>query len=277
MSRASEKVRLRLQELQIEAKKSLGQNFLVSDHVIQKIIAAATDIPSQKLIEIGPGLGALTDDLLALNRPTTLIEFDSTIAAYWKSRLSNNQQLVEADALRLDWSQLIESETLLVSNLPYQISSSLVIDRSVDDIPLKAMVLMFQKEVAQKIMAKGSDFGLLSAVAQSFWKIETLLEAGPSDFNPPPKIASRVLVFKRFDRQINAPREYLKFLKACFLHPRKFMIAGLQERLPFKKDQILTAYEKLGMDPKIRSGQLSVDALIKLHHLLQEEAGKGIV
>lgn len=277
MSQASEKVKSRLLELQTEAKKSLGQNFLVSDQVIQKIIQAAAKIESENLIEIGPGLGALTDDLLALNRKTVLIEFDAVIANYWQSRINPPNHLIKGDALQVDWTNLTGPETLLVSNLPYQISSSLVIDRSVDEKPLKAMILMFQKEVAQKIVSKDSDFGLLSAVAQSFWKIEKLLDAGSGDFNPPPKISSRVLIFQRMDLGIQHPKSYLKFLKACFLHPRKFMITGLTERIPLSKEQILSCYSKLGLDPKVRSGQLSVDQLIKLHHLLQQTTSQGMV
>ena len=168
---ARERLMQRLEELQHKAKKSLGQNFLVSDLVISKILKKVELQNPKSLIEIGPGLGALTEGLLELKTTLKLIEMDHNFATYWKDR---GCDLVQGDALQLDWKPISSSETGLVSNLPYQISSSLVIDRSLDLEPLAFMVLMFQKEVAQRIQApaRRDDYGMLSVIAQNFWKIE---------------------------------------------------------------------------------------------------------
>ena len=111
------------------AKRSLGQNFLVSDAIIRKILQAAFDTRPTTLIEVGPGPGALTEGLRRIGAPMTLIELDTGLAEYWRSQ---GMTVVEADALQLNWAPLIpDGRTVLVSNLPYQISSSLVIERSI--------------------------------------------------------------------------------------------------------------------------------------------------
>ena len=201
MHSLKEKIKKRQDELGLTAKRSLGQNFLVSETTVQKIVDAARRIGSERIVEIGPGLGSLTDEIVKLDRPTKLIEFDSKIAQYWTVFFGEkkNVSVVECDALKFDWEALDDKKkTILVSNLPYQISSRLVIDRTLDSELLSGMILMFQKEVAQKINAKlgTSDSGFISVFIQSFWNISNLLEAGPRDFFPSPKVASRVLVFQ---------------------------------------------------------------------------------
>jgi 16S rRNA (adenine1518-N6/adenine1519-N6)-dimethyltransferase len=221
----------RLEELGHTAKKSLGQNFLVSDLVIEKILRkVALQVELQKaerLIEIGPGLGALTEGLLESKTSLQLIEMDQALAAYWRGR---GCQVLEADALQIDWNNLITPGAALVSNLPYQISSSIVIERSLDPKPLAFMVLMFQKEVAQRIQApaRRDDYGMLSVMAQNFWEISMVSEAGPKDFYPPPKIASRVLFFKPLDTPITDRPFFLKLVKEAFKQRRKLLKSNLR-------------------------------------------------
>ena len=211
----------------IEAKKSLGQNFLVSDAVINKILEAAKSFRPENLIEIGPGPGALTDHLKQWSLPLKLIELDRNLASYWREQ---GCEVIEADALQIDWKNLIAGQNVvLISNLPYQISSSLVIDRSLEEEGLQAMVLMFQKEVAQRINAEKSSehYGLLSVIAQNFWQIKTVSEAGPRDFSPAPRVASRVLAFTKKKSEIKNRKKFLKFVKAAFSQRRKQMKSNL--------------------------------------------------
>lgn len=258
-----------LAALGIEPKKSLGQNFLVSDHVIQKIIGAAEKTKPRFLLEIGPGPGALTFHLKSLTENYQLIELDRVISEYWRSQ---GLKLIEADALQLDWSPFFTEQRplTLVSNLPYQISSSLVIDRSLDPEPFDHMILMFQKEVAQRLRARQKDelYGMLSVVAQSFWKMETLTEAGPGDFFPPPKVASRVLTFSKKESPVGDKRKYFRFVKAAFVHPRKLMASNLQEQLPITKEKAGDILKKLGLPEKARAGELSVQQFVDFYHEL---------
>ncbi len=224
---ARERLMQRLDELQHRAKKSLGQNFLVSDLVISKILQKVESQKPQKLIEIGPGLGALTEGLLEMKVPLKLIEMDHNFASYWKER---GCDLLQGDALQIDWSQILSSDSALISNLPYQISSSIVIERSLDPEPLAFMILMFQKEVAQRIQApaRRDDYGMLSVIAQNFWKVEIVSEAGPKDFQPPPKVASRVLYFKPLQTPIADRRFFLRLVKEAFRQRRKLLKSNLR-------------------------------------------------
>lgn len=278
-------IKEKLAALGIQPKKSLGQNFLISEIVINKIISKVEQQKAKKLIEIGPGLGALTESLLSLGLPMTVLELDSVFAEQWRKRANGLREsnestdrsekricdgsifeIAECDALRWDsWTTLQNAEdTVLVSNLPYQISSSIVIDRSVEKPFIKAMVLMFQKEVAQRIMAlhKTESYGLLSVIAQTFWDVEKLVDAGPKDFFPPPQIASRVLYFKRKVAPIEDPKRYLKWVKAGFAHRRKLLKSnlGAVNRNP----EVLI--EKMSLNPQCRAEELTVAQWIELYN-----------
>lgn len=268
MISARERLRRRMEQLEIEPKKSLGQNFLVSDHVIQKIMSAAKLLRPKTLVEVGPGLGALTDELKNICDNYTLVELDSTFAQYWREQ---KMKVIEADALQMDWNDIEgDRPKILVSNLPYQISSSLVIERSLDVLPLDGMVLMFQKEVAQRMKAKCGDstYGFLSVIAQSFWKIETLLEAGPGDFWPPPKIASRVLVFQNLASPVQQKDSYLQFLKACFSQPRKLLLSNLKNELGIDKEKLLGCFAGLKLGEKARAQELTLTQFLDLYKSL---------
>lgn len=237
-----ERLLARLRELGVDPKRSLGQNFLVSDLVVERILASAKLFPFSEIVEVGPGLGALTEDLVSLSKdtqaPLTLLELDRNFAQIWHERGEKSglpSRVVEGDALQLDWSTLgLKENALFVSNLPYQISSSLVIERSLEPAGITRMILMFQKEVAQRIAAraKSPDYGLLTVIAQTFWETSTVCEAGPRDFFPPPNVASRVLSFRwRKDNELLASgataQGFLTFVKAAFSHRRKLLSRNL--------------------------------------------------
>ncbi len=270
MESAKDRLQKRANELQHEARKSLGQNFLVSDHVINKILEATqaclAEVEKKSLIEIGPGLGAITDLLLKLETHYQAIELDYNLFSYWKNQ---NVSIIHADALQADWSD-IDAE-LLVSNLPYQISSSIVIEKSVYPYTLKFMVLMFQKEVAQRIRAacKTENYGMLSVVSQEFWAIETVCDAGPRDFSPPPKVASRVLKFSRKESAIKNRKKYLQFVKSCFQQRRRILKSNLPSVHAEQVTQWLVG-EKLS--EKARAEELTPDQFKKLYfHLNPSE------
>lgn len=264
---ALERLEKRLDELKIFAKKSLGQNFLISDGVINKILASVEEEKPTLVIEIGPGCGALTDLLTEKYKDLTLIELDRSLAEFWRSQ---SFTVIEADALQMDWN--FSAEHLLVSNLPYQISSSLVIDRSLDEVPLKAMILMFQKEVAQRIRAvqQTEHYGMLSVIAQEFWTIQTVCDAGSREFKPAPKVSSRVLKFIPRKSNITDKKQYLGFVKTCFKQRRRVLstnITSLDATFDKSKlSQWLTDNEK---SQKIRVEELSPVEINSLYNFLR--------
>lgn len=253
---AREKLKLRLEELNHTAKKSLGQNFLVADHVIDKIISQAARVANGGLVEIGPGLGALTDALKKIDPELHVIEFDHGLAEYWRGQ---NLNVIEQDALKYDWTQI--SKKSLISNLPYQIAASLVVELSITETCIENMVLMFQKEVAQRIKSVGDDdhYGFLSVIAQLFWDVEKLCDAGPGDFSPPPKIASRVLTFKKkLNPAITDRHDLLKFVKNIFQNRRRQIKSILKSFMTDEEtNQSMAYFEKLEKPMTLRTEELN--------------------
>lgn len=253
-----ERLNLFFSKFPIEAKKALGQNFLVSDYAVTKMISCLKEMSFEHIVEIGPGPGALTDVLRTLDPKLTVLELDNFFHEYW---FGQGLDAIHTDALRWDWKSEIKSpeKTILISNLPYQISSAIVIDRSLDEVPLSAMILMFQKEVAQKIRMKSktSEFGLLSVIAQVFWDIETVCDLSPKDFLPAPKVASRVLSFKAKAHQIQDKRSFLVFCKAGFAQKRKLLKKNLLTLNQMDPQKIIASFQKLNLNETSRAEELS--------------------
>jgi 16S rRNA (adenine1518-N6/adenine1519-N6)-dimethyltransferase len=270
-----EQILEKLKEMGVEPKRSLGQNFLVADQTIEKILFAAKQYVKDSIIEVGPGLGALTDGLLEFGKKTLLIELDRDFSKYWRDK---GIEVIEADALQVDWKTLALPEgTLLVSNLPYQISSSVVVDRSVEPAGVSTMILMFQKEVAQRLVAKAKtkDYGLLTVIAQTFWDVRFLVEAAPGAFYPQPNVASRVLTFRRQEpKDLQDPNQFLKFVKAAFAQRRKLLtknlLTGFFNGDKSKAAAIEKGLQEIGAAPMARAEELDPAQFVRLYSLLKE-------
>lgn len=256
----------------IQPKKAFGQNFLVSNHVIDKIILQVKQNKFTDLLEIGPGLGALTEPLLEASLKPRLIELDRDLAEYWRGR---GMDLIEGDALRIDWGALgLRPNSALVSNLPYQISSSLVIDRCFGPIELRYMVLMFQKEVAERLMSPHGcgEYGILSVMAQLHFNMSRVVNAAPGDFFPPPKISSRVLAFER-KPDVHLGPKFLTFVKAAFAFRRKFLLKNLKAVVDKSRlDGLEKSFEDCGLQPSARAEELPPAKFVELFRILFPES-----
>jgi 16S rRNA (adenine1518-N6/adenine1519-N6)-dimethyltransferase len=247
-----EELLFKMQGLGIEPKRSLGQNFLISDHIVSEVIEHVERRAPSFIIEVGPGLGALTERVIERSWPRRIIELDRKFAEYWRRR---GEEVLEADALQVKWPELgLPAGTLLLSNLPYQIGSRLVIEVSPGPPELETMVLMFQREVAERLMAepRTKDYGFLTVVAQSFWSLNRVVDAGPDDFFPAPNVNSRVVSFKR--RQVDARlgADFIAFIKAAFQFRRKFMLKSFKSEESSYKEIL----QKLGIGEKVRAEEL---------------------
>lgn len=264
-------LKARLSEMRITPKKAFGQNFLVSQTVIDKIVSEALATEASEIVEVGPGLGALTEPLIASGRALRVIELDRELIEYWRSRQLN---VIDADALKYDWELLkLRAPALLVSNLPYQISTSLVVERCFGPLNLQKMILMFQKEVAQRLMAepRTKDYGLLSVLAQVHFKMKRLVDASPRDFHPPPKIASRVLVFERLPDP-GLGRGFLTFVKGAFAFRRKFLLKNLGAVVDkARMSRAESVWAEMGLSVKVRAEELSPEQFVELYRRLLKE------
>ena len=252
--------------MKLSPKRALGQNFLVNPMVIQKIVARAQSLVKQhefsQILEVGPGLGALTEPLLAASLKPDVIELDAELATYWRGR---GLLVTEGDALKLNWNDLVRGTAVLVSNLPYNISTSLVVDRCAGPASLGAMVLMFQREVAERLTATPGTkaYGLLSVIAQWHFDMKRVTDASPRDFYPAPKVVSRVLSFERRP-EVWDPRR-LTFAKGAFAFRRKFLLKNLKAVVDKSRHSAMTeGLLSLGFSEKARAEELSPTELWRL-------------
>lgn len=256
--------------------QKLGQHFLNNNAVIQKIIAALELKSGETVIEIGPGLGALTLPLAricaAAGCTVVAVEKDPELAVSvqglgFRDRLN----VVTGDALKelphlAKRYKLTANRFKLVGNIPYYITGHLL--RVIGELKHKPSrtVLMIQKEVAERLTAKPGAMNLLAAATQIWADISIIATLKPGDFSPPPKVESAVVLLRHManGEWRMAAEDYYYFIKAAFKQPRKTLLNNLSEGLERKKDELLEMLKKLGYTEKTRAAELSIDALTKL-------------
>lgn len=213
--------------MSVRPKKRFGQNFLTSGHVVDRILAAADLSAEDRVVEIGPGLGALTDRMLAGGVHLLAIEIDDALAEQLSRRDAPRLTVETGDVLELDWpALLVEPPYKLVANLPYNISSQ-VLFKILDHRRLfDRLVLMFQKEVGSRILAAPAtrDYGILSVLMQTWYDVRRVVRVSPGSFFPPPKVESVVLQFDPLPETrftITDERVYRRLVRSAFTQRRK--------------------------------------------------------
>jgi 16S rRNA (adenine1518-N6/adenine1519-N6)-dimethyltransferase len=260
------------------AKKNLGQHFLKE----QKVISAITeDYASEagSIIEIGPGPGALTQPLAALNLPMAVVERDWRFIDDLKTLLGE-KRVVHNDALEVNLEELIEEQELpapvwLVSNLPYNVSTPLLV-KFLKIPAIKMMTLMFQREVAQKVFdfTEGKNaMGSLMALSQTYCDVKLLIQAPPGCFQPPPEVHSTVLSFKRIEEPVIALSElgaFEQFLRELFSFKRKQVQKVL--RSSFEESLVHAALLQCGLKPDQRAESFTLDQVQQLFNALRRSS-----
>lgn len=250
------------------ARKRFGQHFLTDRSVIDAIAHAILVDPSQRVIEIGPGQAALTEVLLARGAQVTAIEIDRDLAARLRKRFADRLDLIEADALSVDFSALTQRvPSCIVGNLPYNISSPLLIHLLSIREQVRRMVFMLQKEVVERIVAPSASasFGRLSVMMQAVWRVDALFDVPPSAFDPPPAVDSAVIRFESVDRRISA--HSLSALEAlvqvAFGQRRKMLRNTL---LPWLDQRQVQWSDLSSISPTTRAQDVSVDDYVQCAH-----------
>lgn len=210
-----------------QTKKRFGQHFLHDRGVIDKIIAAARLQSEQRVLEIGPGLGVLTEVLLKNAQQVVVMEIDRDLIARLKLRQEPRLIIHEGDVLKLSWPDLLsEPPYTLVANLPYNISSQVLFQLLENRQLFQRLVLMFQREVAQRLLASPGtrEYGILSVLCQLWYDIDKVALVKPGAFNPPPKVDSMVLSFVPLSQPRVDPIDeqfFRRLVKAAFTQRRK--------------------------------------------------------
>ncbi len=218
-------LRLHLQTVQYTLKKSLGQHFLKDDSITQKIVAALKEHQFKKLVEVGPGGGALTKYMLQLpDIDFKAVELDDEKVQYLETTYPTLKgKIIHKDFLRID--PLFEDEFIVIGNFPYNISSQILFKVLEWKQQVPIMIGMFQKEVAQRIAAKPGNktYGILSVLVQSFFEVEYLFDVPQNAFTPPPKVMSGVIRIKRKDdvADMRSEKSLFSLVKMAFNQRRK--------------------------------------------------------
>jgi 16S rRNA (adenine1518-N6/adenine1519-N6)-dimethyltransferase len=245
------------------AKKRFGQNFLRDRHVVDQIVAAAALTDRDRVLEIGPGLGALTERLLAAAGSVAVMEVDNDLVARLRERDATNLVIHQGDALRLPWETLLrEPPYKLVANLPYNISSQILFKILDHRSLFSRLVLMFQKEVGDRLCAApgGKEYGILSVLCQLHFELRRVAIVPPGAFVPVPKVHSVVLSFEPL-AQPRAPVAdealFRRVVKGAFGQRRKTLRRALVGAA-FAEEAVNLALQQSGIDPMRRAETLSI-------------------
>lgn len=274
--------------LRSPVKARLGQNFLTSQSAAEDIVDALGDVSDSVVVEIGPGRGALTETLVKRAGRVIAIELDRRLAAELRLAYPDrlNLEVLEGDVLTIDFRAVLRptgplidlrppqtQRAHMIGNLPYYITSDILLRLFEFHDQFDRMVIMVQREVADRIAAKpGSrDYGLLSATAQLYTKVEKLFTLPPGAFSPPPQVHSTVLrltVAPRFEELAAPPKEFIDFLRLAFGMKRKTLVNNLKPR--FSPEKIKAALESAGVRADVRAEAISLEKSAEIFRGLQE-------
>jgi 16S rRNA (adenine1518-N6/adenine1519-N6)-dimethyltransferase len=268
-------------------KPKLGQHFLASDQAALRIVEALGDISDATVLEIGPGRGAITDLLARTARRLIAVELDRVLSAQlrMKFNMQPNVEIIEGDILTIELDTVFGAKpgslrtglsfapdpARVVGNLPYYITSDIVLRLLEYHRYFSTIVIMVQKEVAERLAASpGSrDYGLLSATAQLYGRVEQLFTLPPGAFAPAPKVHSsviRITIKPRLQSLRVAEAEFIGFLKLCFGQKRKTLWNNLKTR--YEADALRAAFAKSGVKPAIRAEALPLEKTAALFRAL---------
>ena len=274
------RVRETLKAARLRARHSLSQNFLVDVDVLDAILAAAAPEPGRRILEVGPGLGVLTRALVDAGAAVTAVELDRGLVAYLRMTLADDLaraeaepgapgtlRLVEGDVLDQDLATLIEPPFDLVANIPYHITSP-ILHRILDLArPPDRIVLMVQREVAERIAAPPGKMSYLSVFVQYHASVAVLRVVPPDAFEPAPEVDSAiVLIEPHGKRALPADREdeLWRLVQAAFRERRKMLHNVLTRQLPMPAPRVAAALEAVGIAPDRRPQTVSVEEWIRL-------------
>jgi 16S rRNA (adenine1518-N6/adenine1519-N6)-dimethyltransferase len=253
---------------QSNTKKSLGQHWLHDLDVLEAIADAAEVVEGDEVLEIGPGLGTLTDVLANRNANVLALEFDQDLINKLEKKFSNTQQvkIVHGDVRTFDFSTMSE-KFKIVANIPYYLTSNLIRSISETTNPPSIAVLLIQKEVAERICAKPGQMGILSVTAQFYFECSLDIEVPAELFTPPPKVDSQVVVLRyRQSKLFNVDEQkYFSLVKAGFSEKRKTLNNSLSGGLRITKEEVKVLLEKAKISPMSRAQELSLQQWYELY------------
>ena len=267
-----------IQKYGFDFQKKFGQNFLIDPRVLDKIIAAAEITKDDFVREIGPGIGTMTQYLAEAAREVTAVEIDRNLIPILSETLAEyeNVTVLNQDVLKTDIAAIAQERNggrpiKVVANLPYYITTPIIMGLFESRVPIDSITVMVQKEVAQRMQAQPGtkDYGALSLAVQYYAKPYIAANVPPNCFIPRPNVGSAVIRLKKYENPpVKVQDETLLFrlIRASFNQRRKTLVNGLKNcaELPFSKEQILAAFEVTGLAENIRGEALTLAQFAQL-------------
>lgn len=259
-----------------KAKKSLGQNFISDPEIIEGIVEACNAGPDDTVVEIGPGKGALTCSLAKTAGRVIAVELDTTVIPYLKGNLAGakNVEVINEDILKFDWSRIeSESPIKIIGNLPYYITTPILLGILEKSVPAESITVMVQKEVAERIVAEpgGKDYGVLSISLQYYGSCRYVMDVPAEYFDPRPKVDSAVVHMTLKKERLLKPEEeplFFDVVKAAFSQRRKTLqnsLAGFRTANgQLGKDGAQEVLKASGIDAMRRPETLSLEEFANL-------------
>ena len=269
-----------LDKYNLNAKKGFGQNFLVDDNILKKIAYSLNDKNYKGVIEVGPGLGSLTRYLVETYDKVLCYEIDTDMIEVLNDTIESDKlKIKEGDFLKSnvskDIKEYFDGSVCLIANLPYYITSPILLKLLEEVREIKDIVIMIQKEVAERFVAKPNtkDYNALSVLIQYFTKAEKLFDVSPNAFVPAPKVSSSVIHLCYKDKEELTGDDlafFLKFNRNIFKQRRKTLVNNLSASYPISKEEAGNILEKHGFSKTIRSEVLTVEEIVSLSKIFKE-------
>lgn len=269
-----------LNTYKIQANKSLGQNFLIDDNVIESIIESSKIEKEDLIIEIGPGLGVLTDRLLKKSDNVVVIELDKRMISILKNRfcLNKNLEIINEDVLKVDLEELIKNKkqqnkinkVKIVANLPYYISTPIIMKLLENRLEISEIIVMVQKEVAERLSAKTGEreAGAITYAVEYYAQATQIIDVPKESFIPSPKVESQVIKLEvRKNPKIKVEDEKLLFsiIQKSFMQRRKTLSNALiNNKILDNKEEVGKMFKTLGIDSNIRGEKLTLEEFGKI-------------
>lgn len=273
-----------VKHFEFQFSKSLGQNFLIDQNVLDNIVEAADLNEEACVIEIGPGIGTLTQEMAQKCRKVVAIELDDNLIPVLAETLGNynNIKVVHRDALKVDFEKLIEEEELtnvkVVANLPYYVTTPIIAKILSEKNSIQSIVVMIQKEVGDRIAAAPNtkEYGSISFLAQYYAIAKKVCKVSPSCFMPPPKVDSIVIRLDKLPEpsvKANNEKLFFRIVRDSFNMRRKTLWNALKQ-VGLSPEKITEAFEEANIDPKRRGETLTLQEFATLSNRINEKLNK---
>ena len=274
-----------LQKYNFAFQKRFGQNFLIDTHVLEKIIEASKITKDDFVLEIGPGIGTMTQYLACAARDVVAVEIDKVLIPILEGdtlKAFDNVTVINEDILKVDINKLVEEKNggrpiKVVANLPYYITTPIIMGLFENQVPVDSITIMVQKEVADRMqVGPGTkDYGALSLAVQYYAKPQIVANVPPNCFMPRPKVGSAVIRLERYAKppvEVNDEKLMFRIIRASFNQRRKTLVNGLKnsQEIPFSKEQIEQALGMCGLSLSVRGEALTLAQFAQLANAFTE-------